>query len=148
MAAAKCTVKPVMNYTLTTPPVPAEGIGSNRREVCGSIGNLPGSVLKVKEVDKPLIIELAVAAMEELMAMARLDEPLWNIRANGTSLALNLNDYARTFRNGLGPTTLNGFKTEASKATSIVFMNHLDIVQSLMDVVSSLNISLSTTYIP
>ncbi|KAL0897162.1 hypothetical protein Bca101_081123 [Brassica carinata] len=136
LAAAKCTGKPVMNYTLTTPPVPArpfEGIGSNRREVYGSIGNLPGSVLRVKDVDKPLIIELAVEAMEELMAMARLDEPLWNIRANGTSLALNLNDYARTFRNGLGP-TLNGFKTEASKATSIVFMNHLDIVQSLMDV--------------
>ncbi|KAJ0259903.1 Homeobox-leucine zipper protein HDG3 [Hirschfeldia incana] len=136
LVVAKRTAKPVTNYTLTTPPVPArpfEGIESNRREVYGSIGNLPGSALRVKDVDKPLIKELAVAAMEELMAMARVDEPLWNIRANGTSLALNLNEYTRTFGNGLGP-ILNGFRTEASKATSIVFMNHLDIVQSLMDV--------------
>ncbi|KAF2605106.1 hypothetical protein F2Q70_00028263, partial [Brassica cretica] len=131
----KCTGKPVMNYTLT-PPVPArpsEEIASNRREVYGSIGNLPGSALRVKDVDKPLIIELAELAMEELMAMARLDEPLWNIGANGTSLALNLNEYTRIVRNGLGP-ILNGLRTEASKATSIAFMNHLDIVQSLMDV--------------
>ncbi|KAH0886645.1 hypothetical protein HID58_062741 [Brassica napus] len=131
----KCTGKPVMNYTLT-PPVPArpsEEIASNRREVYGSIGNLPGSALRVKDVDKPLIIELAELAMKELMAMARLDEPLWDIGANGTSLALNLNEHTRIFRNGLGP-ILNGLRTEASKATSIAFMNHLDIVQSLMDV--------------
>ncbi|KAJ4903427.1 Homeobox-leucine zipper protein HDG2 [Raphanus sativus] len=136
LVVAKCTSKPVMNYTLTTPPVPArpfEGIASNRREAYGSIGNLPGSALRVRDVDKPLIKELAVVAMEELIAMARLDEPLWNIRANGTSLALNLNEYTRTFGNVVGP-ILNGFRTEASKATSIVFMNHLDIVQSLMDV--------------
>ena len=126
-----------MNYTLT-PPVqarPSEEIASNRREVYRSIGNLPGSALRVKDVDKPLIIELAELAMEELMAMARLDEPLWNIGANGTSLALNLNEYTRIVRNGLGP-ILNGLRIEASKATSIAFMNHLDIVQSLMDVVS------------
>ncbi|CAF2287855.1 BnaA04g18690D [Brassica napus] len=131
----KCTGKPVMNYTLT-PPAPArplEEIASNRREVYKSIGNLPGSALRVKDVDKPLIIELAELAMKELMAMARLDEPLWDIGANGTSLALNLNEYTRIFRNGLGP-ILNGLRTEASKATSIAFMNHLDIVQSLMDV--------------
>ncbi|CAH8361512.1 unnamed protein product [Eruca vesicaria subsp. sativa] len=128
--------KPVMNYTLSTPPVPArpsEGIGSNRREVNGSIGNLPGSVLRVKDATTSLIIKLAGVAMEELMAMAQLDEPLWNVGANETSLALNLTEYTRTFRNGLGP-VLNGFRTEASKATSIVFMNHLDIVQILMDV--------------
>jgi homeobox-leucine zipper protein len=31
------------------------------------------------DADKPMIVELAVTAMEELVRMAQLDEPLWNM---------------------------------------------------------------------
>lgn len=92
-----------------------------------------GSLGSVKEADKPLLIELAVGAMSELIALAQMNEPLWKEGVHG--MILDLNEYTRNLQNGLGPKPV-GFRTEASRETAIVFMRHMEIVHRLMDVVS------------
>jgi len=80
-------------------------------------------------------MELAFGAMEELLVMAQVAEPLWMGGFNGTSLALNLDEYEKTFRTGLGP-RLGGFRTEASRETALVAMCPTGIVEMLMQEVN------------
>ncbi|CAN1353750.1 Homeobox-leucine zipper protein PROTODERMAL FACTOR 2 [Linum perenne] len=77
------------------------------------------------ESEKPVIVELAVAAMEELVRMAQAGEPLWN---NGESL--NEEEYLRSFPS---PKPL-GLRSEASRESAVVIMNHVNLVEILMDV--------------
>jgi regulator of replication initiation timing len=93
-----------------------------------------------RDCDKPMIVELAVTAMEELVRMAQLDEPLWNAPAgghDGSAETLNEEEYARMFvpAGGLGLKKQYGFKSEASRDSSVVIMTHASLVEILMDVV-------------
>lgn len=92
------------------------------------------SISAPTEADKPMIIELAVAAMEELIRMAQMGEPLWMTSLDGTAAVLNEDEYVRTFPRGIGPKP-TGFKCEASRETAVVIMNHISLVEILMDVV-------------
>ncbi|KQJ95129.1 hypothetical protein BRADI_3g15327v3 [Brachypodium distachyon] len=85
------------------------------------------------DVDKPLIVELAVAAMDELLQMARVDEPLWSSSATGEA-ALEEEEYGRVYgARGLGPRQY-GLKPEASRGANVVIMTHASLVEILMDV--------------
>ena len=86
------------------------------------------------EVDKPMVIELAVAAMEELIRMAQLREPLWTAAGPSAADCLNEEEYVRNFPRGIGPRPF-GLKAEASRETAVVIMNHINLVEMLMDVV-------------
>lgn len=88
------------------------------------------------EAEKPMIVELAVTAMEELIRMAQAGEPLWIPSENSTEV-LNEEEYVRSFPRGIGPRPL-GLKSEASRESAVVIMNHINLVEILMDVVSSL----------
>jgi homeobox-leucine zipper protein len=82
-----------------------------------------------------MIVELAVTAMEELVRMAQLDEPLWNAPGlDGSAETLNEEEYMRMFPGGLGLKQY-GFKSEASRDSSVVIMTHANLVEILMDVV-------------
>ena len=111
------------------PPRPLELAMGNFGDV---YGNNPTDQFKCitapTESDKPVIIDLAVAAMEELIRMVQVDEPLWN------SLVFDEEEYARTFPRGIGPKPA-GFRSEASRESVVVIMNHINIVEILMDVV-------------
>jgi homeobox-leucine zipper protein len=87
-----------------------------------------------------MIIELAVAAMEELIRMAQMDEPLWMNSLDGIDAVLNEDEYIRIFPHGIGPKP-TGFKCEASRESAVVIMNHINLVEYLMDVVSFLLVS-------
>ncbi|KAJ7981306.1 Homeobox leucine zipper protein [Quillaja saponaria] len=140
--AAKYVGKPVVNYPLLSPPpVPSRplelgvggfggqpGIGG---EMYGA-GDLLRSITGPTEADKPIIIELAVAAIEELDRMAQMGEPLWMTTLDGTNI-LNEDEYIRSFPRGIGPKPA-GFKCEASRETTVVIMNHMNLVEILMDV--------------
>jgi homeobox-leucine zipper protein len=78
------------------------------------------------------VVELAVAAMEELVRMARMDGPLWT--ADGR---LDEEEYARMFgpRGVLGPKQY-GLVSEASRDAAVVIMTPASLVEILMDVVS------------
>lgn len=88
------------------------------------------------EMDKPLVVELAVTAMEELILMAQLDEPLWLVPdgVNSCGKTLNEEEYARVFPRGIGPKPF-GLMSEASRETAVVIMNQMNVVEMLMDVV-------------
>lgn len=142
--AAKYVGKPVVNYPLLSPPVPSRPL----ELAVGNFGAQPGigggemygaadllrSISAPTEADKPMIIELAVAAMEELIRMAQMGEPLWMTSLDGTAAVLNEDEYVRTFPRGIGPKPA-GFKCEASRETAVVIMNHISLVEILMDVV-------------
>ncbi|GKV13310.1 hypothetical protein SLEP1_g24338 [Rubroshorea leprosula] len=141
--AAKYVGKPVMNYPLLSSPVAPRPIelgvssfggqqGITGGEMYGA-GDLLRSISGPTEADKPMIIELAVAAMEELVRMAQMGEPLWMTSLDGSTSMLNEDEYIRTFPRGIGPKP-SGFKCEASRETAVVIMNHINLVEILMDV--------------
>lgn len=106
------------------------GIGG---EVYGA-ADLLRSVSGPTDADKPVIIELAVAAMEELIRIAQTGEPLWIPSTENSAEVLSEEEYGRTFPRGIGPKPL-GLKSEASRETAVVIMNHINLVEILMDVV-------------
>lgn len=112
---------------------------------CGSSSELIRSLPLPTEADKPMIVELAVAAMEELTRLAQAGDPLWihlpinsdpssNTNANISTEILNEEEYFTTFPRGIGPTPL-GLRSEASRESAVVIMNHVNLVEILMDVV-------------
>ncbi|CAL5345820.1 hypothetical protein CsSME_00030784 [Camellia sinensis var. sinensis] len=138
--AAKYVGKPMLSYPHGPPRSFDLGVGNFSAHSSGLVGDLFGagdllrSVSGPTEADKPVIIELAVAAMEELIRMAQAGEPLWipNPDFNSTEV-LSEEDYLRTFPRGIGPKPL-GLKSEASRESAVVIMNHINLVEILMDV--------------
>ncbi|GMH12050.1 hypothetical protein Nepgr_013891 [Nepenthes gracilis] len=140
--AAKYVGKPVVNYPIMPShaiPRPldfAAGNFSGQTNFGGEIygaGDLLRSITGPTDADKPMIVELAVAAMEELIRIAQVNEPLWMAGIDGAINVLNEEEYTRTFPRGIGPKP-NDFKSEASKETAVVIMNHINLVEILMDV--------------
>ncbi|CAA7394447.1 unnamed protein product [Spirodela intermedia] len=84
-------------------------------------------------LDKPMVIQLAVSAMEELMRVARVGQPLWIPSLDGNTEVMNEEEYLRGFSRGVASTNF-GLKAEASRETAIVIMNNANLVEMLMDV--------------
>ncbi|WOK95180.1 homeobox-leucine zipper protein ROC5-like [Canna indica] len=82
--------------------------------------------------ERSMLLELALAAMEELVAMSQMDEPLWIPSSDGGADSLNYEQYHQTFRciTGLSPV---GYVSEASRETGMVIINSLALVETLMD---------------
>ncbi|KAG0482772.1 hypothetical protein HPP92_010856 [Vanilla planifolia] len=135
--AAKYVGKPMGSYSLLSPPIGSRSqldlcaFGGMGGEMYGA-GEMLRSVAGPVEVDKPMVIELAVAAMEELIRMAQLGEPLWTEGLDGATEVLNEEEYVQSFPRGIGPKPF-GLKSEASRETAVVIMNHINLVEILMD---------------
>lgn len=147
--ASKYVGKPVTTFSHLSSHLPSRsledlGVGSNFvSHQSGTVGemysvsnsDLMRSLPMPSEADKPMIVELAVAAMEELIRLAQAGEPLWVISTSDhSSEVLNEEEYSRTFPRGLGPKPL-GLRSEASRESAVVIMNHVNLVEILMDVV-------------
>ncbi|CDO99721.1 unnamed protein product [Coffea canephora] len=139
--AAKYVGKPMLSYPHLPPGASRSldlGVG-NYGAQSGMIGEIYGagdllrSVSGPTEADKPMVIELAVAAMEELVRMAQAGEPLWVPSGDNSTETLSEDEYVRTFPRGIGPKPL-GLKSEASRESAVVIMNHINLVEILMDV--------------
>ncbi|KAK6133302.1 hypothetical protein DH2020_032965 [Rehmannia glutinosa] len=138
--AAKYVGKPMLSYPHLSPGASRSldlGVG-NFGPQSGLTGEIYGaadllrSVSGPTDADKPMIIELAVAAMEELIRMAQSGEPLWIPIIDSSGEALSEDEYVRTFPRGIGPKPL-GLKSEASRESAVVIMNHINLVEILMD---------------
>ncbi|KAL3519511.1 hypothetical protein ACH5RR_017660 [Cinchona calisaya] len=139
--AAKYVGKPMLSYPHLPPGASRSldlGVG-NFGVQSGMVGEIYGagdllrSVSGPTEADKPMIIELAVAAMEELFRMAQAGEPLWIPSSDNSTETLSEDEYLRAFPRGIGPKPL-GLKSEASRESAVVIMNHINLVEILMDV--------------
>ncbi|KAG2574930.1 hypothetical protein PVAP13_7KG395300 [Panicum virgatum] len=151
--AAKYVGKPMVSFPVLSSPLAAAraspldiGVGAAAAAAAAAYGvtdifggvaaGAAGELLRgaaQSGADKPMIVELAVAAMEELVQMAQLDEPLWNAPGvDGSIETLNEEEYSRMFSRGLGPKQY-GLKSEASRDSSVVIMTHANLVEILMD---------------
>ncbi|KAK7292600.1 hypothetical protein RJT34_15451 [Clitoria ternatea] len=85
-----------------------------------------------RSIERSMFLELALAAMDELVKMAQASEPLWIRNVDGGREILNHEEYLRTFTPciGLRP---NGFVSEASRENGVVIINSLALVETLMD---------------
>lgn len=140
--AAKYVGKPMLSYPQLSSGASRSldlGVGSFTANM-GLSGEIFGAsdllrtVSRPSDADKPMIIELAVAAMEELIRMAQTGEPLWVPNSDGLGEVLSEDEYVRTFPRGIGPKPL-GLKSEASRESGVVIMNHMNLVEILMDTV-------------
>ncbi|SPT20088.1 unnamed protein product [Triticum aestivum] len=130
--AAKYVGKPMVPFPVLSSPL-AAAPGASAYDVFAGAA----SVLQAPPDDKQqgVVVELAVAAMEELLRMARLDDPLWATTVD-QALALDEEEYARMFidpRGGLGPKQY-GLVSEASRDAAVVIMTPASLVEILMDV--------------
>lgn len=140
--AAKYVGKPMLSYPHLSPGASRSldlGVGNfgGQTGIGGEVygaSDLLRSVSGPTDADKPVIIELAVAAMEELIRMAQSGEPLWIPSTENAAELLSEEEYGRTFPRGIGPKPL-GLKSEASRESAVVIMNHINLVEILMDVV-------------
>ncbi|GFY81927.1 homeobox-leucine zipper family protein [Actinidia rufa] len=82
--------------------------------------------------EKSIFLELALCAMDELVKLSQIDDPLWVRSLDGRREVLNDDEYTRICPPCIG-TKPNGFVTEATRATGVVFINSLALVDSLMD---------------
>ena len=95
-----------------------------------------------RSMERSMLLELALAAMDELVKMAQTEEPLWVRSLEGGREILNLEEYMRAFTPCIGMKP-NGFVTEASRETGMVIINSLALVETLMDSVNCFVLYLS-----
>ncbi|XP_022896229.1 homeobox-leucine zipper protein ANTHOCYANINLESS 2-like isoform X1 [Olea europaea var. sylvestris] len=85
-----------------------------------------------RSLERSMYLELALTAMDELVKMAQIDEPLWLRNLEIGKEILNHEEYMRTFTPCISMKP-NGFATEASRETGMVIINSLALVETLMD---------------
>uniref|UniRef100_A0A0D9XFV4 Homeobox domain-containing protein n=1 Tax=Leersia perrieri TaxID=77586 RepID=A0A0D9XFV4_9ORYZ len=118
--------------------IPALMGAAAMRLPAGIGGGLDGSGAgDVGGVDRAVLLELALAAMDELVKVAQMDEPLWLPSLDGGFDTLNYDEYHRAFVRVLGQTSLAagaaGFVSEATRESGIAIISSVDLVDSLMD---------------
>lgn len=82
--------------------------------------------------DKSFMLELALRAMDELVKLAQSDEPIWVRGLDEKRESLNHEEYMRICSTCIGPKP-NGFVTEATRASGMVNISSLGLVEMLMD---------------
>lgn len=86
------------------------------------------------QYDKGVFIELAVNAMDELMKLGQINSPLWIGNGDGGPEVLDLEEYLRVFPLILGMKP-QGYVSEASRASGVVMINSLALVEAMLDAV-------------
>lgn len=85
-----------------------------------------------KSLERSMLLELALAAMDELVKMAQMEEPLWIPCIEGSKETLNYEEYLRCFNRCIGVKSV-GFVSEATRETGVVIINSMALVETLMD---------------
>ncbi|KAK8950863.1 Homeobox-leucine zipper protein HDG1 [Platanthera zijinensis] len=81
---------------------------------------------------RSMLLELALAAMDELLKLAQLEAPLWIPTMDDAGEVLNLEEYSRAFHRCVAPKPVE-FISEATRETGIVLMDSATLVDSFMD---------------
>ncbi|KAK7257532.1 hypothetical protein RIF29_31572 [Crotalaria pallida] len=131
---------PLLDYSHLTPSLPSGpqevDVDSYYGDMYGvdDDGDLPRSISGPSQADRPSsMTELVAEAMEVLIGMAQMNEPLWFTSQDGTCNVLNEDAYMRYFPRGIIGPKPAGFKCEASRETTVVHMNHVNLVEIFMD---------------
>ncbi|XP_071732658.1 homeobox-leucine zipper protein HDG1-like isoform X2 [Rutidosis leptorrhynchoides] len=82
--------------------------------------------------EKNMFLELALNAMDELLKLGQVNSPLWMDNIEGGGEVLDLVEYGRTFPLCLGMKP-HGYVSDASRASGMVMINSLALVEALLD---------------
>ncbi|KAL8265513.1 hypothetical protein R6Q59_023643 [Mikania micrantha] len=91
----------------------------------------PGGGLDL-QYEKSMFLDLALNAMDELMKLGQVNSPLWLGNMDGGGEVLDLDEYLRNFPLCLGMKP-HGYVSEASRATGVVMINSLALIEALLD---------------
>ncbi|XP_031494535.1 homeobox-leucine zipper protein ANTHOCYANINLESS 2-like [Nymphaea colorata] len=116
-----------LSSVATTLPAGAADFG-----VAGALGVVAPRPPNVMSVERSMLAELALVAMDELVKMANTDRPLWIPNSEGGRETLNYEEYLRAFPRCIGPKPV-GYVTEATRETGLVIINSVALVETLMD---------------
>ncbi|XP_072957217.1 homeobox-leucine zipper protein ROC5-like [Typha angustifolia] len=86
-----------------------------------------------KSLERSMLLELALTAMDELVKMAQMGDPLWIPSLEGGKETLNYEEYSRVFPRCIGVAKQVGFVSEATRETDAVIINSTALVETLMD---------------
>ncbi|KAI3817973.1 hypothetical protein L1987_11775 [Smallanthus sonchifolius] len=84
------------------------------------------------QYEKSMFLDLALSAMDELMKLGQVNSPLWIGNMEGSGEVLDLDEYLRTFPLCLGMKP-HGYVSEASRASGLVMINSVALVDALLD---------------
>ncbi|CAN6268946.1 unnamed protein product [Urochloa humidicola] len=113
-------------------------------EFAGSVSSQMGMVITpvvttpsaMVGIDKSVFVQLAMRAIDELVKMAQMNEPLWipSVPSPGlpTMETLSFKEYSKTFTPCVGVKPI-GFVSEASRESGIVSIDSAALVEVFMD---------------
>ncbi|KAJ3700297.1 hypothetical protein LUZ61_004002 [Rhynchospora tenuis] len=99
----------------------------------GGSSNMPFSFpTAISDMEKPIMAEMATAAMDELVRLAQSEEPLWVKQGDGKQV-LNLDAYDSLFPKPGNQFRAPDIRVEATKDSALVFMNAVSLVDMFLD---------------
>ncbi|CAN6461037.1 unnamed protein product [Victoria cruziana] len=109
-----------------------ESMASLSTDIMSSVPIPESPVVGLLESEKPLALDLAVAAIEQLSRMCQDGEPLWMKMSEGGREVLNLEEYSRAFS---WPVThrQQDVRAEASRESALVIMNAANLAGVFLD---------------
>ncbi|CAL9088566.1 unnamed protein product [Musa acuminata var. zebrina] len=121
------TLPPVTDFTAGATSGPFGTVTTPARNV--GTGTLDGVD---RSQERFVFLELALTAMDELVKMAQMEDPLWVPTLDGRKETLNYEEYLRSFPRCIGAKPVE-LVSEATRATGAVIINSLALVETLMD---------------
>ena len=89
----------------------------------------------INDLENALMMETAATALEELIRLLRIDEPLWMKILNDGRCVLHRDSYEKIFPRPNHFKSSNA-RTESSKASGVVTMSAMQLVDAFLDAVS------------
>jgi homeobox-leucine zipper protein len=132
-----------LGHTDNTLPMGLDNNGGVMMPLMKPIGNAVGNEVPF---DRSMFVDLALAAMDELIKIAQVESPIWIKSLDGGKEVLNHEEYMRTFPPCIGMKPSN-FVIEATRESGVVLANSLDLVETLMDVVCYLNLNAAMKFL-
>ncbi|KAJ3692719.1 hypothetical protein LUZ60_011814 [Juncus effusus] len=152
--AGKFLGRPVSSLANPIPQIPLElGMGNNGFAGLGSVAptlpaipdfmtsslSSPIGSTQMRNLDgmdgpleKTMLLEIALAAMEELVKIAQMEDPIWIKNPNGGPDSLNFDEYVQVFPRVVGAKPV-GHVAEATRDVGMVIINSTALVETLMD---------------
>ncbi|KAM0924378.1 hypothetical protein ACQ4PT_004989 [Festuca glaucescens] len=113
----------------------AGGVSSSMGTVITPARATGSALASMVDVDRSVFLEIAISAMDELVKMAQMGDPLWvttGLPGSSSTETLNFEEYHSTFP-GIGMKPV-GFVSEASRESGLVIIdNSVALVETLMD---------------
>ncbi|CAF2182617.1 hypothetical protein HID58_027001 [Brassica napus] len=134
--ASKYMGRPISSHISTLHPMHISPLDLSMTGPSLDFDLLPGSSMSsnfaVSDMDKPIMNDIALTAMDELLRLVHTNEPLWS-SADGSREVLNLGSYENVFPRSSNRGKNHNVRIEASRSSGIVFMNAMSLVDMFMD---------------